>query len=346
MKVSIIVIAHGSSSIEVYRDLKNVIESMKMFIVEQDLEIHLAYNEKVGNVSVPHWEEVLEEVLERGVTNIVMVLLFIAKGKHVVRDIVGKFMDNLVFDQWMKVMWKGYIFNLYITSPISSTTLFKLMIANSINRSISMLKQKVLSVEKNVSRIETESLERINLLLNTIIETSDFEKMVMARVVFASGNLDLAYHTYIHPRFLDVAREVLTNQKIPVVTDVKMVYSGIRWREKYTFIDHEDTVKLAKEMNMARTAASMVVAASRYRIFIPIIGNSPLALSQVLEMVNKSLIEIPFAIATPPGFVNAVVVKERLIRSGIPCITVRGSYGGSSLAVAIFNGVVEYVKQM
>nr|WP_232018788.1 precorrin-8X methylmutase [Sulfodiicoccus acidiphilus] len=40
------------------------------------------------------------------------------------------------------------------------------------------------------------------------------------------------------------------------------------------------------------------------------------------------------------------MVKEELVESGLPSIVVRGSYGGSNLAVAAFNYVVKRVSSV
>ncbi len=50
-------------------------------------------------------------------------------------------------------------------------------------------------------------------------------------------------------------------------------------------------------------------------------------------------------IATPPGFTNAVNAKEELIRMRVPSVVVRGgTYGGSNVAVAVFNELLSIVR--
>jgi len=75
---------------------------------------------------------------------------------------------------------------------------------------------------------------------------------------------------------------------------------------------------------------------------VPVVGNAPTALVEVMRAVRRGE-EVPFVIASPPGFTNAVEVKEELISSKVPAVVVRGSYGGSNLAVAAFNEIVRKV---
>lgn len=70
-----------------------------------------------------------------------------------------------------------------------------------------------------------------------------------------------------------------------------------------------------------------------------VVGNSPTALVEVIRLVREG-VEVPFVVATPPGFTNAVEAKEALVRSGIPSIVVMGTYGGSGVAVAITNELI------
>lgn len=346
MNVAVVVVAHGSRSRDAYQDIQEVAAFLEEVLSRYRLKVYLAFIEKKEGVPVPDWRELLERLLRDGVSYITIVPLFIAKGMHVEHDVVGELLREPVFGRWTETRWRGYTFSVYVAPPISRSILFRLAVASSIMRSVEVFRHDRVRDVEEIDGIEIESLKRIDSILSSIgLSATDFERIVISRAVFASGNIDIAYHVYVHPMFLDVARESLATKALPIVADVKMVYSGIRWREKYTFIDHEDAARLARENKLTRAAASMIVAASKFKTFVPVIGNSPSALLQVLKMVRDGDLEVPFIIATPPGFVNATVAKEKLVEIELPCITVRGSYGGSSLAVAIFNGVVDYVVQ-
>ena len=45
-------------------------------------------------------------------------------------------------------------------------------------------------------------------------------------------------------------------------------------------------------------------------------------------------------IGVPVGFVNVIETKERLWRSGLPCIAAMGRRGGSTVAAAIVNALL------
>jgi precorrin-8X/cobalt-precorrin-8 methylmutase len=50
-------------------------------------------------------------------------------------------------------------------------------------------------------------------------------------------------------------------------------------------------------------------------------------------------------IATPVGFMGAAEAKEEVLKLSTPFITVRGSKGGSPIAVAIFNALLSMAEK-
>jgi len=59
----------------------------------------------------------------------------------------------------------------------------------------------------------------------------------------------------------------------------------------------------------------------------------------------KQGVDIPFIVATPPGFTNAKESKEALIESKIPSVVLTGTYGGSGIAVAIINEIIKMAME-
>ncbi len=172
---------------------------------------------------------------------------------------------------------------------------------------------------------------------------------LVAKAVFATGNPPaLIKYMHVDPEVFNVFRELI-NGNATVITDVKMVAVGVRWGgNTVTLIDDVEVTKLAVELGITRAAASMRMGGlSKFKPAIPIIGNSPTALIEVIKMIREGL-EVPMVIATPPGFTNAVDAKEELIRmGGIPSVVVRGGTygGGSNVAVAVFNELLSIVRE-
>jgi precorrin-8X/cobalt-precorrin-8 methylmutase len=46
-------------------------------------------------------------------------------------------------------------------------------------------------------------------------------------------------------------------------------------------------------------------------------------------------------VAAPVGFTNSAQVKEEFLKCRVPSVVVRGTYGGSGVAAALFNELVK-----
>jgi precorrin-8X/cobalt-precorrin-8 methylmutase len=68
-------------------------------------------------------------------------------------------------------------------------------------------------------------------------------------------------------------------------------------------------------------------------------------LTALVELIEEENIRPTLVIATPSGFVDADVEKQRLQDSLIPNIIVDGRKGNSNVAVAIVNGLVDLAWQ-
>jgi precorrin-8X/cobalt-precorrin-8 methylmutase len=75
------------------------------------------------------------------------------------------------------------------------------------------------------------------------------------------------------------------------------------------------------------------------------IGNAPSALLSLLRATKEGGPVPSLVIGMPVGFVQAVEAKELLASSGLPYITVAGSRGGSPVAVAAVNALLEFADE-
>ncbi|WP_054857078.1 precorrin-8X methylmutase [Vulcanisaeta sp. JCM 16159] len=269
-------------------------------------------------------------------------LAFLGPGNHVIRDIMGS-LGVQEFNRWVRASWSDYEFEVYVTRPLIDSALVKeallMRIVNALNTSVNVGRY-IMDPEE----IERNSLDKVVELVRRELGTNN-ESIIrlVAKAVFATGNPALIKYMHVDPEVFNVFSELI-NGNATVIADVKMVAVGVRWGNTVTLIDDADATKLAMELGITRAAASMRMGLSRFKPAIPIIGNSPTALIEVIKMIREGL-EIPMVIATPPGFTNAVDAKEELIRMGIPSVVVRGTYGGSNVAVAVFNELLNIVRE-
>ena len=199
---------------------------------------------------------------------------------------------------------------------------------------------------KDPTAIEERSMEIIAPHLEGLSLTDD-EKIICSRIVHASGDVGYAPIVRIHPDLIDVAKSTLSAGK-NIFTDVEMVRRGINIRsfrkfggEIFCKISDVDTRELAKREGITRSMAAMRIFGKRLDGQIIAIGNAPTALFEVLRLVRAENIRPAIIIGVPVGFVGAAEAKSQLIaQREIPYVTVVGTKGGSSIAVATVNALL------
>ncbi len=192
-----------------------------------------------------------------------------------------------------------------------------------------------LLIQKESFRIITELLAKRGLL----DRFSGVELSVVKRVVHATGDVSLAERLIFSEGFFESFCRTISISKT-VVADVKMVSVGISRRALAgllvrVYVDDEDVVKESVKYGVSRAYVSMDKALKRNRNAVFVIGNSPTALLRILEDEC-----VGFVVGVPVGFVGAAEVKRKLLSSRIPHITLLGTRGGSSVAVAVVNALL------
>lgn len=174
------------------------------------------------------------------------------------------------------------------------------------------------------------------------------ERIIVRKVIHATADLSIRKNIYFSKQAINVGIENLKNN-CDIYTDVMMVSSGIspQYLKNYSgkiicTIRDEETIMLSKEKNITRASASVRIALERsenIRIFA--IGNAPTALFEILELAKEGKIKNNvLIIGACVGFVGAKEAKEKLIKSGLNCIVLKGKRGGSPIAATIVNGLL------
>ena len=73
---------------------------------------------------------------------------------------------------------------------------------------------------------------------------------------------------------------------------------------------------------------------------IVVIGNAPSALMTLCEFMEEKKVLPDLVIGVPVGFVNAKESKERLRDISVPSISTAGTRGGTPIAVAALNELI------
>ncbi len=199
---------------------------------------------------------------------------------------------------------------------------------------------------KNPAQIENRSMEIIAPYIANL-NLSFEEQKIYSRIIHAAGDVDYAPLIKIHSAAIDSAKSAIL-RGANIFTDVEMVRTGINKRtlkkfggEVFCKVADEDTKNFAAEKNITRSMAAVRIFGKNLNGAIVAIGNAPTALFEVLRLVCDENISPAVIIGVPVGFVGAADSKAELAaQNKIPFITVTGTKGGSSIAVAAVNAIL------
>lgn len=171
------------------------------------------------------------------------------------------------------------------------------------------------------------------------------EKSIVERIVHSTADPEYAEITRISDDFIDCSLKSIRSG-LDILTDITMVKTGINnYSGKIKcYINHEKTLKIAKEEEITRAAAAMRVAAAEGFHGIAVIGNSPTALFEILKLIKNNEIKVKSVIGVPVGFVASAESKEALEKTDMPYLITRGPKGGTPVAVAAINSLINLEK--
>ena len=166
------------------------------------------------------------------------------------------------------------------------------------------------------------------------------------RMIHASGDLEMRH--LVHFSSGAVAAGVRAFQEgVPIVTDVRMVATGIQGPARealgvglHCFLDAPDLTGDTEPRGLTRCARAMEHALAVLPEAIYVVGNAPTALSALCAAVRSGIARPRLIIAMPVGFVGVIESKEEALALPIPVIAVRGRRGGSAVAAAAVNALL------
>ncbi|VVB93002.1 Precorrin-8X methylmutase [uncultured archaeon] len=186
-----------------------------------------------------------------------------------------------------------------------------------------------------------EISEKSRAIVRSIVKGDTPEDRIRQRCVMATG--DPAFADLMRFNNDPVKAGILAIKKGAVIfTDIKMAQVGI------TKLGHNCYVRcvldagndVAKRTGATRTSAGFMALEKELPGAIIVIGNAPSASLTVSNMIERGL-KPALLVATPVGFVNAAESKERVRMLDVPSITCVGTRGGTPVAVAVMNELVE-----
>jgi precorrin-8X/cobalt-precorrin-8 methylmutase len=178
-------------------------------------------------------------------------------------------------------------------------------------------------------------------LISKMIGDDTAEDRIKQRCVIATGDPSVAgiLRFLHHP--VEAGLRAL-EKSAPIHVDIKMVEAGIVKKGHNsricTFIGKGD--ELAYSQGLTRTSAGVLALQGDLMESIVVIGNAPSALLALCDLIQSGRAAPELVIGVPVGFVNAAESKERLREMNVPSISTEGTRGGTPIAVAILNEII------
>lgn len=200
---------------------------------------------------------------------------------------------------------------------------------------------------KQGHEIATESRRIVKLLIDDKTRHLKLdERSIVERIVHSTADPEYADITSMTPDFVEASMKSIRESK-DILTDINMVKAGINSYagEVKCYISHEKTYDIAKREGITRAAAAVRVAAEEGFDGIVAVGNAPTALLEVLKLVEMDMIRVKSVVGVPVGFVGATEAKQALDETEIPHLITRGPKGGTPVAVAAVNSLINLERQ-
>lgn len=194
--------------------------------------------------------------------------------------------------------------------------------------------------------IATKSREIIRELIgDDIKDLKPAEKDIVERIVHSTADPEYAKLVAISNDFVNAALKSMKNNET-ILTDINMVKAGITQYdgEVCCYIKNDEVKQIAKENEITRAAAAIKYACQNDFEGIIVSGNAPTAVWEAIDLYNKGELNVKAIVGVPVGFVGAADSKEELRKSNIPNIITQGPKGGTPIAVACVNSLIQTLR--
>jgi precorrin-8X/cobalt-precorrin-8 methylmutase len=164
------------------------------------------------------------------------------------------------------------------------------------------------------------------------------ERAVVARVVHATADVELAATVRIGDRAVDAVVDALAREAT-VICDAHMLRVGLTRLDAICLLDEVPTAPPGG----TRSAAAVELAVSRHPDdALWLIGNAPTALFELLRLHEAGLVRPAAVVGMPVGFVGAAEAKAALWAGPLRpvAITNLGEKGGTAAAAGAVNALV------
>ena len=196
----------------------------------------------------------------------------------------------------------------------------------------------------DIGAVTPEAMEiskKSRRLISQMIGDRDLQDRIKQRCVIATGDPSVAEIIKFQNHPEQAGLQALEEQA-PIFVDIKMVEAGVlktgHNRPIQPIIGQGDD--MAQKLGVTRTSAGIMALQEKLAGSIVVIGNAPSALLTLCQLIEEDKALPRMVIGVPVGFVNAAESKERLRELEMPSITTEGTRGGTPIAVAAINEII------
>ncbi|MDA0306006.1 MAG: precorrin-8X methylmutase [Proteobacteria bacterium] len=179
---------------------------------------------------------------------------------------------------------------------------------------------------------------------------SGIEADIVVRLVHACAMPEITEGLVFSDGAVAAGRQALGNGA-SVLVDAEMVGHGIikknlaKKNAVLCTLNDEGVAERAREAATTRSAAAVDLWGDSLKDAVVAISNAPTALFRLLELLDGGAPRPALILGFPVGFIGAAESKDALIEHApdfcVPFITLKGRRGGSALAAAAVNALVQ-----
>ncbi|NET00549.1 MAG: MerR family transcriptional regulator [Sphaerospermopsis sp. SIO1G2] len=190
--------------------------------------------------------------------------------------------------------------------------------------------------------------ESLTYLLPDLSGRSEIEADLISKLVLACGDVSLVHCLKISQKAIAAAREGLKSG-CQIVGDVGAISA---------VLDHPRLAHLGCRVDTLIDNPHIISAAEAEQEFwhsqpwqekllhlepgcILVVGYAPSTLVSICQAISNKQLKPALVIGMPIGFNHAPAAKRLLINSGIPSITISGTFGGGLLAGTALNAIAQ-----
>lgn len=176
---------------------------------------------------------------------------------------------------------------------------------------------------------------------------SPSEYEIVRRVIYATADFDFKDLIRFSDQALQSGAAALA-ARTTIIVDVPMVQVGITPCIQNTFANPvycSMDALTRPQKGKSQASWGVETLAQRYPEGIFVIGSSEAALSSLVDLIDAEKVRPALVVATPAGFIETAVIKDRLQDTMVPYVSINGRKGSAVVAAAIVNGLVDLAWQ-